>query len=177
MIQLQDLINFQKYGNLKKLIDNYLEQKISQENNVEKYNLLVEVYSEGWGDTVSNWYGKIGDFLGSTKTNFQKAKDNFWQNYDKHVSPNNVEIAKRAYQMLEKTGLLKDENLKKYLLDSIENMKEKSSPEAQSKEGPDGTRSQQLDWGQKRYAAAERHGPAMLRRNYKPGRLQSSRYR
>lgn len=129
MIHIQDLIKFQQYGNLINFIDNYIENKIAQENDVEKHEKLVKVYAEGWGDTLTKWSGNIADFLGKARSNINNASDTFWQQYNSHDSQGQLNIALRAKSMLEKAGLLQDKNLKIQLDNAIDMLKNKKKPD------------------------------------------------
>lgn len=128
MITKSLLIEASQKINLIKFIDNFLEQKIAKENDIEKYNILLEVYSEGWGDTISNWMTKAGDFFGKIKSNVGKSNDSFWQAYNKHSYNPELNIAQKAYEMLKKANLLSDPTLKDSLETLIYNLNTKTNP-------------------------------------------------
>jgi hypothetical protein len=103
--------------NLFEFISNFIENKQDLKNK----EILLEAWYSGWGDKIQSWGGKLGSFLGKTKKSFDNAKTNFRSSFDQQQeSPppqkeTQLQIAKKAYELLKNANLLYDQDLKKAL--------------------------------------------------------------
>lgn len=130
MITKELLLELSEKTDLVNFIDNYLEYKISKEENSNK---ILNVYCEGWGDVATNLAGKLGRFisggggklgsaLGQSQNIMSQAKNNFLQAYNQNKQQPH-EVAQKAKEMLQKAGLLNDPTLAKSIDDVINNSK------------------------------------------------------
>jgi hypothetical protein len=155
MITKRDLLDLQEnYDvNLVKFIDSFFEEQIARENNLERHELLVKIYSEGWGDTIQKWTDKAGSFIGklgkgvaNTVGNVYKsgkeAGDNYGQGFFKNLAQgwnqgnqsDPEQVATQAIEMLKNAGLLADPNLQKMMQNVVDQAK-KQKQMAQAKTG------------------------------------------
>lgn len=131
MIKKETLVKLSSEINLPDFIDNFFEQKIKEEQDAKKQKLLIQIYSEGWGDTLNKWSDKAANFLGQTRKNFSNAIDTFRQTYNKYKpEQSKLQIAEKAYELLKNANLLDDANLKKSLDNVIINLKNTSPTSA-----------------------------------------------
>lgn len=131
MINKNDLVYLQENGfDVIGFIDSYLENKIANENDPERYELLVKVYSEGWGETIGKMAGNVvqgaknfGQGLAKGYQGAVAASDNaskgFFGDLAKGFSgtsgENPEKVAEKALQMLKNAGLMNDSDLQKMM--------------------------------------------------------------
>lgn len=129
MITKRDLLILQEGGvDLINLVDSFLEERISKENDPQRYELLVKIYSEGWGQAVGNWVGRqagnvlggIGNLAGGLAQGFQgTSAGQAISGAVKKASAgtggmfqqNPEQVAQKALDMLKNAGLLGDAEL------------------------------------------------------------------
>jgi hypothetical protein len=121
MITKSDLLILQEGGvDLIYFVDSFLEKQISEEKDSQKYELLVQVYSEGWGSS-------IGNFVGRHAANLAKGFSQGYQSSNAANGPKQSpeQVAQKALEMLKNAGLLGNAELQQltnYLKQQIENM-------------------------------------------------------
>jgi hypothetical protein len=112
--------------NLFKFISNFIENKQDLKNK----EILLEAWYSGWGDKIQSWGGKLGSFLGKAKKSFDNAKTNFRSSFDQQQQespPTQLQIAKKAYELLKNANLLYDIDLKKRLEKTIQGLSENNN--------------------------------------------------
>ena len=119
MITKSDLLILQEGGvDLIYFVDSFLEKQISEEKDSQKYELLVQVYSEGWGSS-------IGNFVGRAAGNLAKG---FSQGYQSSNVTNPEQAAQKALEMLKNAGLLNNDELQKMTNELKEKIKNMTAP-------------------------------------------------
>jgi hypothetical protein len=155
MITKKDLLDLQyNYNlNLVKFIDSFFEDQIAKENNLERHELLVKIYSEGWGAAIGNFAGNLANrasqFGKDMVQNYQNAKqaaDNYGTNFFGDLSQgwkqsmgqasqgDPEQVATQAIEMLKNAGLLTDPNLQKMMQNVVDQAK-KQKQMAKAKSG------------------------------------------
>lgn len=162
MITKIDLLDLQENYNvdLIKFIDSFFEEQIARENNLEKHELLLKIYSEGWGSSIGKFAGnlvnKAGQFANNIAQGYQDTKqaaDNYgtnffgdlskgWQQARGQGGQDPEQVATQAIEMLKNANLLTDPNLQKMMQNLVDQAK-KQKQMAKAKAGDMGA----VDWG------------------------------